>query len=429
MLKTACLALLVGLAAAWGLEGNPACSSAKAQDGAIPFEHVVIDSHAPLNQWAIGVGDINGDGQPDAVSSGEGPMEPGATGTKGGVYWYEYPAWTKHVVDARGTFADDMQLVDVDGDGDLDIVVPEDSSRQVRWYENPRPRGNPAADPWKVHVIGGYAPFNFEEAHDVEVADLNGDGKVDIVIANQKWAPPRPGDQPEDVVFFQNNPDSWTPVVVSNTYGEGTCLADLNGDGRVDIVKGGWWLENPRDPLHDPWPQHWFLHGWPDRAGVTVADINQDGRPDVVLSAAESKGRLSWFEAPTDAIYGMWKEHLIQDHVDYVHTFKVADINLDGKPDVVFAEMQDADQKRVGFFLNQGKGEAWKLQVLANTGSHNIRVADVDHDGDIDILGANYDTEHDPLHAPMEMWRNLLRDHRTSQHRNLSTNGGPRSAR
>jgi hypothetical protein len=62
------------------------------------------------------------------------------------------------------------------------------------------------------------------------------------------------------------------------------------------------------------------------------------------------------------------EEHLIQDHVDYVHTFKVADINLDGKPDVVFAEMQETAQKRVGFFLNLGKGESWKLQVVARHG-------------------------------------------------------------
>ena len=68
--------------------------------------------------------------------------------------------------------------------------------------------------------------------------------------------------------------------------------------------------------------------------------------------------------------------------------------------------------QRVGFFLNQGKGARWKLQVVATTGSHNISVADVDHDGDFDIIGANYDSEHDPRGAPMELWRNLLIDRR-----------------
>lgn len=337
-------------------------------------------------------------------------MDPGATGKKGGLYWYEYPNWTKHVIDSRGTYADDMQVVDVDGDGDLDIVVPEDSTSQVRWYENPGPKGNPATDLWKMHVIASYAKVGFEEAHDVEVADLNGDRKIDVVIANQKWLPPRPVNQAETVVFFQNSPDSWTPVMVSKTYGEGTCIADLNNDGRPDIVKGGWWLENPKDPVHDKWLQHWFYKGWPDRAGVTVADLNQDGRSDVALSAAEGLGRLSWFEAPADPVHGKWVEHLVADHVDDAHTFKVADINNDGKPDIVFSEMEQSKQKRVGFFLNQGKGASWKLQVVARTGSHNIRVADIDGDGDIDIIGANWDTNSDPNHAPLEMWRNLLMD-------------------
>ncbi|MFN7998791.1 MAG: VCBS repeat-containing protein [Bryobacteraceae bacterium] len=391
-------------------------SSARPGPPVVPFEHVIIDSHAPLNQWAIGAGDIDGDGQVDVVSSGEGPLDRGTQPVNAGLYWYEYPKWTKHTIDAAGTFADDMQLADVDGDGDLDIVVPEDGSQQVRWYENPRPNGNPRTDPWKVHVIGGYTQFHFEEAHDVEVADLNGDGKLDVFIANQKWELPRPTNQAEQVIFFQNSPGSWTPVVVSNVYGEGTCLADLNGDGKVDIVKAGWWLENPRDPMHGQWKQHWFFHGWPDRAGVTVADLNQDGRPDVALSASDSPGRLSWFEGPRDATHDPWKEHLIQDHVDYVHTFKVADINNDGSPDVVIAEMQDSVKKRVGFFLNLGKGASWQLQVVANTGSHNIRIADVDHDGDVDIIGANWDTKNDPRHAPLEMWRNLLNDRRSASH-------------
>lgn len=374
----------------------------------IPFQHVIVDGHPPLNQWAIGVGDINGDAQPDIVSSGEGPLDRGSGPPNAGLYWYEYPSWAKHAIDAQGTFADDMQLVDIDRDGDLDIVVPEDGAREVRWYENPGPRGDPRAGRWKVHVIGGYTRFRFEEAHDVEVADLNGDGKVDIVIANQKWEPPRPVNQPEQVVFFQNSPDSWTAVAVSNIYGEGTCLADLNGDRRVDIVKAGWWLENPADPVHDTWKQHWFFRGWPDRAGVTVADINQDGRPDVLLSASDSPGRLSWFEAPANTGRPAWPEHLIQDHIDYVHTFKVADMNNDGKLDVVFAEMQDSVQKRVGFFLNKGDGKSWKLQVVAKTGSHNIRIADIDKDGDIDVVGANWDTKNDPNHAPLEIWRSLL---------------------
>lgn len=376
----------------------------------IQFEHIVVDPHSPENQQTFTAGDIAGRGQVNVVTSG-------STSGKAGLYWYEYPTWSKHTIDTAGAFSDDMQLVDVDGDGDLDIVVPEIGSKQIRWYENPRPRGNPATDPWIVHVIGNYGKYGFETAHDVEVGDLNGDGKIDVVVGNQKWDPPRPQNQPQLVIYFQGDHGAWTEAVVSDTYGEGTAIADLNGDGRPDIVRPGYWLEAPDDPVHGKWQEHWFARDWPDRAGVTVADINHDGRAEVLMAPAESRGRLSWFEVPRDPVKQRWTEHVIDPSVDFVHTFKVADMDGDGTLDVVFAEMQQSTRKRVGFFRNlDGAGKQWQLEVVATTGSHNIRVLDVDRDGDMDIIGANYDTNTDPNHAPMEIWRNLLNDEQNRRH-------------
>jgi hypothetical protein len=370
----------------------------------IPFQHFVIDDHPPSNQESKTVGDINGDGFADVITS---------SSSKGGMVWYEYPKWDKHTIDPGGSFTTDMQAADIDRDGDSDVVVPQSDSKEVRWYENPRPSGDPATASWKAHFIVDYAKLGFDYAHDVEVGDLNGDGKLDVVICNQKWEPPRPVNKPETLILFQNQPDSWTSVLVSRTYGEGTIILDVNGDGRPDILRPGFWLEAPRDPVHDNWVEHAIIPGWPDRAGVAAADVNQDGHLDILFAPAESAGRLSWFET-TEPAKGKWTEHLIDPSIDFVHTFKVADIDMDGSPDVVFAEMQQSARKRVGFFLNRGKASKWELQVVGAAGSHNLRVIDIDQDGDIDIVGANWNSETDPHHAPIELWRNLLADQRKS---------------
>jgi len=369
------------------------------QPALIPFEHVIIDRDTPEGTDCKAAGDIDGDGFPDILIGGN---------LKGGnLVWYRYPDWKKHVIDA-GQFSVDMQVGDVDGDGDLDVIIPEayegpSKGKALLWYENPRPKGNPAADPWKRHVITSNAPID-SYIHDVEVGDINGDGKLDVVIRHGKT-----------VLYLQNSPDSWTEIVLDEGSGagdeEGTSLADLNRDGRLDVVLNGYWLEQPADPFKGTWKKHVIDPNWPHLVGVAVADINGDKRPDVLLSPAEDHGRLSWYEAPEDPIKGKWIEHVIDDDVDYIHTFKVADMNLDGMPDVVIAEMAESgyhpdkpSRRRISVYLNEGKGLKWRQQVVATTGLHNLRLADIDRDGDIDILGANWGGSYHPV----ELWRNRL---------------------
>jgi hypothetical protein len=365
----------------------------------IPFQHIIIDRDVPGGLDCKGVGDIDGDRFVDVIVAGN---------LRGGsLVWYHYPDWAKHVIDV-GQFAVDMQVGDVDRDGDVDIIISEafeapSKGKALLWYENPRPRDNPASGKWKRHVITQNAPVN-GYIHDIEVGDLNRGRKLDIVIRHGKT-----------VLYIQNAPDSWAERIIDEGSGsgdeEGTALGDLNRDGRIDVVLNGYWLEQPPDPANGVWKKHPIDSNWPHLVGVTVSDINLDGRPDVLLAPAEEHGRLSWYEAPKDPAGGKWTEHVIDNDVEYIHTFKSADMNLDGSPDVVTAEMAQSgyqpnrpSRKRVSVYLNLGKGARWSHQIVATTGSHNLRIADIDNDGDIDIIGANWGG---PYH-PVEMWRNLL---------------------
>jgi hypothetical protein len=73
--------------------------------------------------------------------------------------------------------------------------------------------------------------------------------------------------------------------------------------------------------------------------------------------------------------------------------------------DLAIAEMhQGEDPDEVVVLLNGEKGETWRRQVLSTDGSHDIVLGDVDHDGDLDIFGAN----HSGASHPLELWRNDL---------------------
>lgn len=347
------------------------------------FTHSIIDPHPPENPHIKAAGDINGDGRGEVIvpSSNGGPL-----------VWYEYPDWQRHVIAPSGTWSCDAALADMDGDGDLDLVISEwYTHNRIEWYENPAPHGDPAAGPWKRHAIGDL------RAHDLEMGDIDGDGQVEIATRIKD----KEGNQV--VVRKRTSPDVWQSRAIPCPEGEGLALGDVNGDGKLELVIGGRWYEATGDPTRDAWQEHVFGE-WPPDAVVKVADMNGDGRMDVALTRSEGPHRLSWFECPADPASGPWQEHVVDDDVDYAHSLVVCDLNGDGKPDLVTAEMHQSARKRVMVYLNAGDATKWERHVLATTGSHNLCVADIRGEGRLAIVGANWSGPHQSL----EVWELTL---------------------
>ncbi len=133
---------------------------------------------------------------------------------------------------------------------------------------------------------------------------------------------------------------------------------------------------------------------------MRVADVNGDGRLDIVLTRSEGKHGISWFEAPEDPAGGEWVEHVVDDSVDFAHSLIIADMDGDGTPDIVTAEMHQSERRRVLVYLNEGGGAGWRRQVVATTGCHNMCVADFEGTGRPAIAGANWSGPYQPV----EMW-------------------------
>jgi hypothetical protein len=263
---------------------------------------------------SIGAADFNGDGKIDLFAASVGaekvPLEITDVDHHGSsIVWYENsgsPAtepWTKHVIDNTSRAPIHGHPMDLDGDGDIDVVMAHgmraellpENKHDVAWYENVGPNGK--GTQWTRHTIGRL-PFAFEAVG----SDLDGDGDLDVVAT--AWAK---GDR---VVWFENpgNPRGpWTMHVVSADFkaANQVIVADLNGDGRPDVAATAdsgssrtpgaqalrWWRnESAPRSVSAVAAESQDLSTWtarPDgRNGTVLAAVNPDeGLPQVTVAS------------------------------------------------------------------------------------------------------------------------------------------------
>jgi hypothetical protein len=175
------------------------------------------------------------------------------------------------------------------------------------------------------------------------------------------------------------------------------------------------WLENPREhggnPRSDPWIVHVIGSGYNDTGSASAyaaADLNGDGRMDVVTGQAGGgnpvpMGALWWWEAPADRRSGVWIKHVIDPTYSASQKINVADMDGNGTTDIVTAEQEQAPQRRVSIFYNDGRGN-FSQTVLSNGSGHNVTLGDAEADGDLDILSSAHGYFGAP--HPVELYRN-----------------------
>jgi len=269
-----------------------------------------------------------------------------------------------------------------DIDGDGDLDVFALLRDSLLWYEN--------GMEWKQHLVNAGTVL-----HDIELVDLDKDSLVDIVARDQNF-PKHVGDTL--YIFKQKSLFNWILHKENITDGEGLKVADMDGDNLPDVIVNQYWFQNTGEITH--WIPHRFTTSWVHLSTfIDVADINGDGFLDIIMAPAEQKGqqyRLSWFESPLPEIsQSNWQEHIVEDNIEAVrHYVGTADMNKDGQFDILSAEMsQGHDPDEIIVYLNQENSKHWKRLVIGTEGSHSMRVGDINNDGWLDLFGGDWDGE------------------------------------
>lgn len=249
--------------------------------------------------YDVALGDFDGDGRLDAVASSwtRGNRFVSYFNPGGDRFGTDWPA---RVVDENLPETRTVRVADIDSDGRPDILGTSSRGNRLVWYGNLSESGKPPV--WKKHEIStAAAPIHGQ------AVDMDGDGDLDVVMAHGMRAD-LADVAGHEVVWYENvgrpgKGQEWAQHKVGPLTGAfEAAAADFDGDGRMDIVATAWgspgrvaWFRNP-GAAGGPWPVEVLKDRWSNANSVVVADLDGDGRADIAATAERGANELRWWK-------------------------------------------------------------------------------------------------------------------------------------
>lgn len=328
------------------------------------------------NVYSVQAADIDGDGYMDAISANMGV---------GTITWFKN-------TDGQGNFGEpriigenieyvqSISVVDIDGDGDMDVVSSSDENNFATWYKNIDGQGNFVAQP----------PFSTDFISPVTVTadDLDGDGDMDVIVFDFSMG----------MRWFENldglgSFGSAQTIDGLISYTESIHTVDIDGDGDKDIINASYedylfvWYEN-LDGQGNFGGRNIIEENVTTPTAIYFADLDGDGDMDILGSSA-GEDSVMWYEN-TDGLGNFGPRNTITNTSPSPWNIKTLDVDQDGDMDVFVVDYSDGT---VSWYENtDGLGTFGSQQLvdLKMRGAQTLAVADFNNNGKLDVLAGAY---------------------------------------
>ncbi|MDC7999600.1 T9SS type A sorting domain-containing protein [Aequorivita todarodis] len=338
---------------------------------------IVSDPKNSIGINSVATADLDGDGDLDVI------FAQSATGS--GLYWYanngEGIFGSRNTITTTPVLEKDVETADMDGDGDIDVILASSNDNTVAWYKNLDGNGNFG----NAIIITQVAV----RVQSIKVSDIDGDGDGDILSASSN----------DGKIAWYENLDglgNFGPqnVIATENFASGLYSSDMDGDGDMDVffTKDAnygkvFWLKNLDGAGNFGPKQEIASYTNSGFEVVYTVDIDADGDQDVFYSYAS---KVAWREN-TDGLGTLGPEQSVTDLALFMSDIIAVDIDNDGDLDIISSSKYD---NKVAWYENlDGMGQFGPQNLITRYAMdvRSIVSGDLNNDGYVDIISGSYD--------------------------------------